>query len=411
MDLSFSPEDEEYRIRLRAWLEKHQAELAGAAGLMQGGGSANILDAIGMAREWQRSLYEAGYVGLSWPKEYGGQEATLTQQVICSEELSRSNTPPLINTIGLTILGPTLVQHGTEDQKRRFLPKILTAEELWCQGFSEPGAGSDLAALRTRAEQDGDTFVVNGQKVWTSMAPIADWCFLLVRTDPSAPKREGISYLLCDMHTPGITVRPLRNAAGGIHFSEVFLEDVRIPATNLVGELHGGWSIARSTLGHERSGLSGVLSLETNLIRLWRTAGTLQRGDGVALDDPTLRRELAQRWIELEGLRHLGFRTLTAQIAGREPGASASVGKLFAAELRSRIAGTALKVEGSLAQVAKRSPHAVDRGRWHAAYFDAIGHSIGGGTAQIQRNTIAERVLGLPRSVPDELVKGGGPGE
>jgi alkylation response protein AidB-like acyl-CoA dehydrogenase len=203
----------------------------------------------------------------------------------------------------------------------------------------------------------------------------------------------------------------LRNAAGGIHFSEVFFEEVRIPGENLVGELHGGWHIARSTLGHERSGLSGVLSLESNLMRLWRTAATLQRGDHVALDDPTVRRKLAQRWMELEGLRHLGYRTLSAQIAGREPGASASVGKLFASELRSRIATTALDVEGPLAQVAKRSPHVVDRGRWHAAYFDAIGHSIGGGTAQIQRNTIAERVLGLPRSVPDEISKGGEAGE
>ncbi len=194
------------------------------------------------------------------------------------------------------------------------------------------------------------------------------------------------------------------------HRPEVFFEDVRVPAANLVGELHAGWQIARSTLGHERSGLAGVLSLESNLMRLWRTAATLPRGDGVALDDTAVRRELAQRWIELEGLRHLGFRTLSAQLAGREPGASASVGKLFASELRSRIAATALRVEGPLAQVAKKSPHTVDRGRWHAFYFDAIGHSIGGGTAQIQRNTIAERVLGLPRSVQGERAEGGGPG-
>jgi alkylation response protein AidB-like acyl-CoA dehydrogenase len=194
MDLSFSAEDEAYRERLRSWLAEHAA--------------------------WQRTLYEAGYVGLAWPREYGGQGASFTEQVICAEELARARTPPLINTIGLSILGPTLVQHGSEAQKAHFLPRILRAEDLWCQGFSEPEAGSDLASLRCRAEQDGDDFVVTGQKVWTSLAPIADWMFLLVRSDPDAGKRDGISYLLCDMKTQGITVRPLRNAAGGMHFSE-----------------------------------------------------------------------------------------------------------------------------------------------------------------------------------------------
>jgi alkylation response protein AidB-like acyl-CoA dehydrogenase len=400
MDLSFSPADEQYRTRLRAWLEEQTARLADAGSVMSTGG--DIMAALQFARDWQRTLWEAGYVGLAWPKEYGGQEASLTEQVIVAEELARVRTPPLINTIGLSILGPTLVAHGTDAQRHRFLPKILTAEELWCQGFSEPEAGSDLAALRTRAVLDGDEFVVSGQKVWTSMAPIADWCFLLVRTDPDAPKREGISYLLCDMRTPGIDVQPLRNAAGGIHFSEMFLDDVRIPRENLVGELHGGWQIVRTTLANERSGLSGVLALEQNLDRLRATAARLTRDGRPVAQDPGIRRELAQRWIEIEGLRHLGYRTLSAQLSGGEPGAGASVGKLFASEVRRRLTHTALAVEGPLAQVTKRSPHVVDRGRWTASYFDAIGHSIGGGTAEIQRSTIAERVLGLPRSVEDD---------
>ena len=250
MDLKFSSEDEAYRARLKQWLRDHAAIAAGMA---------KARDPLQAARDWQRRLWEAGYVGLSWPKEYGGQGASLTQQVIVAEELARAQLPPLINVIGLSILGPTLVLHGTESQKRRFLPKLLAAEELWCQGFSEPGAGSDLPSLRTRAVLEGDTFVVTGQKVWTSLAAISDWCFLLVRTDPDAPKRDGISYLLCDMKTPGITVRPLRNAAGGDqHFNEVFFDGVRIPRENLVGELHGGWKIARSTLDQERSGLSGT---------------------------------------------------------------------------------------------------------------------------------------------------------
>jgi alkylation response protein AidB-like acyl-CoA dehydrogenase len=401
MDLHFSPEDERFRAELRSWLEENTGRLTEASSVMKGAGAANIMDAIQLARDWQKTLWEAGYVGLPWPKEYGGRDASFTEQVIATEELARVNTPPLINTIGLTILGPTLIRHGTEEQRRRYLPKILTAEELWCQGFSEPEAGSDLAGLRTRAELDGDEFVVNGQKVWTSLAPIADWCFLLVRTDPDAPKREGISYLLCDMKTPGLEVNPLLNAAGGMHFSEMFFDDVRIPRANLVGELNGGWQIARTTLEHERSGLSGVLALEQSLARLRRTAAELTRDGAPALDDDAISADLAQLWIEIEGLRHLGYRTLSAQIAGRSPGASASVGKLFASQLRQRIADVALRIEGPLAAVTKKSPHVVDRGRWHAAYFDAIGHSIGGGTAEIQRNTIAERVLGLPRSVQD----------
>ncbi len=401
MDLKFSAEDEAYRQRLRAWLKENVGGGGGSVASAMKGGAAEEGDPLFAARAWPRKLHDAGYVGLAWPKEYGGQEASFTEQVICAEEMARVRTPPLINTIGLSIIGPTLVQHGTEEQKKRFLPRILRADDLWCHGFSEPEAGSDLASLRTRAVLEGDEFVVNGQKVWTSLAFLSDWMFLLVRTDADAPKREGISYLLCDMKTPGIKVRPLRNAAGGQHFSEVFLDDVRIPRENLVGKLHGGWSIARSSLDHERSGLSGVIALEETLGRLWRMAGRVERGSASALEDQSTRRALARHWIEIEGLRHLGFRTLSNQISGLPPGAGASVGKLFASEVRQEMTRTALGVEGPLAPIAKRSPHVVDRGRWHAAYFDALGHSIGGGTSEIMRNVIAEKVLGLPRALDD----------
>ena len=400
MDLKFSAEDEAYRQRLRDWLEQNTGRQGSASALMklaeQSGDAAK--DPLAGARAWPRKLHDAGYLGLEWPKEYGGQDASFTQQVISAEEMARVRTPPLINTIGLSIIGPTLVQHGTEEQKKRFLPRILRADDLWCQGFSEPEAGSDLASLRCRAEIDGDDFVVSGQKVWTSLAPISDWMFMLVRTDPDAPKREGISYLLCEMKTPGITVRPLRNAAGGIHFSEVFFDQVRVPRENLLGQLNGGWAIARSSLDHERSGLSGVIALEETLGRLWRMASNLERGGARAVEDPSTRRMLAQHWIEIEGLRHLGYRTLSDQIAGRPPGAGSSVGKLFASELRQQMTRTALRIEGPLAPVAKKSPHVVDRGRWHAAYFDALAHAIGGGTSEIMRNVIAEKVLHLPRS-------------
>jgi alkylation response protein AidB-like acyl-CoA dehydrogenase len=397
MDLRFSAEDEEYRAKLRKWLEENvEPPQPGAARAARAGG-----DPLKSAREWQCKLYEAGYVGMAWPKQYGGQDASLTEQVITTEELARAKAPGPINGVGLNILGPTLIHHGTEEQRKHFLPRMLRAEDLWCQGFSEPGAGSDLASLQTKALLDGDTFVVNGQKVWTSMGQLADWCFMLVRSDPAAPKRDGISYLLCDMKTPGITVRPLRNAAGGIHFTEVFFDDVRVPREYLVGQLHGGWKIARSSLDHERSGLSGVLGLEDGLQRLWTTASHLQRGDHAALEDPAARRQLAQHWIQVEGLRHLGYRTLSGQIAGRPPGAESSVGKLFSSIVRQEIQKTGLKLLGPLAPVAKKSPHVVDRGRWHAGYFDALGYSIGGGTSEIMRNVIAERVLGLPHSVED----------
>jgi len=395
MDLKFSAEDEEYRQRLRKWLKENTGlgALASESAVMERAASQGadaVKDPLAGARIWPRKLHDAGYVGLEWPKKYGG-----------GEETGRVRMPPLINQIGLTIIGPTLVQHGTEEQKERFLRRILRADDLWCQGFSEPEAGSDLASLRCRAEVKDDEFVVNGQKVWTSLAFLSDWMFLLVRTDPDAPKREGISYLLCDMKTPGITVRPLRNAAGGQHFCEVFLDNVRIPRENLVGKLHGGWAIARSSLDHERSGLAGVMALEETLGRLWRMASKLDRGSQKAVEDPSTRRKLAQHWMEIEGLRHLGYRTLSNQIAGKPPGAGSSVGKLFASEVRQEMTRTALRVEGPLAPVAKKSPHVVDRGRWHAAYFDALAHAIGGGTSEIMRNVIAEKILGLPRSVDD----------
>ena len=400
MDLSFSPADEQYRARLRAWLEEESARLAEAGSVMSTGG--DIMAALQFARDWQRTLWEAGYVGLVWPEEYGGQEASLTEQVIVAEELARVRTPPLINTIGLSILGPTLIAHGTEEQKARFLPRILTAEELWCQGFSEPEAGSDLAALRTRAVLDGDDFVVNGQKVWTSMAPIADWCFLLVRTDPDAPKREGISYLLCDMRTPGIDVQPLRNAAGGIHFSEIFFDDVRIPRENLVGELHGGWQIVRTTLANERSGLSGVLALEQNLERLRSTASRLDRGG----------RPVARGPLDPSG---------AGPAMDRDRGAPPS--RLSHAERPARgwstrgggLGGQALRLGGAPAT----RPHGAADRRPVGPGDEALAprgrpRTLDGGLlrrhrplhrwryGEIQRNTIAERVLGLPRSVEDD---------
>jgi alkylation response protein AidB-like acyl-CoA dehydrogenase len=393
VDLRFSAEDDAYRARLRQWIQDHAA-IAGAIG--------KATDPVQAARDWARRVWQAGYAGLGWPTAFGGHAATLTQQIVVNEQFARAGLPPLINVIGLSIFAPTLILHGTEAQKRRFLPKILSAEELWCQGFSEPGAGSDLPSLRTSARLDGEHFLVNGQKVWTSLAMVSDWCFLLARTDRDAPKREGISYLLCDMTTPGITVRPLRNAGGGEHFCEVYFQDVRIPRENLVGALHGGWKIARSSLDHERSGLAGVVALEGHLARLVKLAATTRRAGGTAIEDAVTRQQLARFWIELEGLRYLGFRAFSDQLAGREPGPSGAVGKLFASRLRQSMARATFDLAGPLAPLTKKSPHVLQKGRVVAGYFDALGYSIGGGTSEIMRNTIAEKVLGLPRTVGDD---------
>lgn len=384
MDLNFSSEDEKYRVGLRKWLEEN-AQYAKFP--------KEPLAMVQKMREWQARLYRAGYVGLAWPREYGGQGATICQQVVASEEFARLGMRPLINMVGLDILGPTLIRHGTEEQKQRFLPKILTAEEIWCQGFSEPEAGSDLASLRTRAKLDGNEFVVTGQKVWTSLGPIAHWMFLLVRTDPDAPKHEGISYLLCEMKSPGVQVRPLRNAAGGFHFSEVFLDEVRVPVENLVGELNGGWKIARSSLEHERSGLAGVVELEKGI----RDVQTMAARTG----DIELIRRASHLWVEVQGLRYLGYRTLSTQLSGRDPGSVASMGKLFATELRQRVTKLALEIQGERAQLIKKSPYAEENGRWQVKYLDALPYTIGGGTSEILRNVIAERFLGLPRSVEE----------
>lgn len=389
MDLRFSEEDEAFRRRVREWLKENLSREQKTAGRT---------DALAQAKAWQRRLHDAGFVGLAWPKRYGGQEAPATQQAILNEEMARAGAPPLINTIGLTILAPTLIQFGTEAQKERFLPKILTAEELWCQGFSEPGAGSDLASLQTRAVEDGDHLVVSGQKVWTSLGPIADWCFLLVRTDASAAKQDGISYLLMNMKSPGVTVRPLRQITGKTHFSELFLEEVRVPKENLVGEKNRGWTVAKASLSHERSGLAGVVEIEKLLSKLVLLARSQKRGERTALESPLFRQRLAQLYIEKEALKYIGYRVLSVQVRGVEPGPEASVGKLLASEMRQRMMEVALSAEGLQAQVMKGSALTVDRAKWQMLYLDARAYTIGGGTSEVMRNIIAERILGLPKS-------------
>jgi alkylation response protein AidB-like acyl-CoA dehydrogenase len=349
------------------------------------------------AKVWQRKVHAAGYLALGWPREYGGQGADIMRQTIVNEEMVRARAPGLVGMMGIQMVGPTLIQHGTEEQRRRHLPKILSAEEVWCQGYSEPGAGSDLASLRTRAELVGDEFVVNGQKVWTSNAQFADWMFCLVRTDPSAPKHGGISYLLIDMRTPGITVRPLVQMTGDAGFNEVFFEDVRVPRTNLVGRLNDGWQVANATLAHERNMLGSTTRTQQTFQRLLRLAQTQRRNGGPASRDPVVRQRLADLAIRVETMKLEAYRQLTDALRGRPPGIAASVNKLVTTELNHDLARAALEILGSYAPLDRRSARVRDRGVWPLDFMFSLGLIIGGGTSQIQKNIIAERGLGMPK--------------
>jgi alkylation response protein AidB-like acyl-CoA dehydrogenase len=290
-----------------------------------------------------------------------------------------------------------LIQFGSDEQKRRYLPRILTADDIWCQGYSEPGSGSDLASLKTRAELVGDEFVINGQKVWTSNAQIADWMFCLVRTDPDAPKHRGISYVLIDMKTRGITVRPLVQMTGDAGFNEVFFEDVRVPRGNLVGELNHGWQVANATLAHERNMLGSTTRTQQMLHGLLRVAQTRRRYGRPASEDPIIRQKLADLMIRVETMKYHSLRQLTDALKQRHVGIGASVNKLVSTELNHDIAALALEIMGNYGPLARRSAHVVDRGVWPYEFMFTLGLIIGGGTSQIQKNIISERGLGMPR--------------
>jgi alkylation response protein AidB-like acyl-CoA dehydrogenase len=393
MDLSFSAEEEAFRREVRTWLRRNVPRRQRDERPLEYGDPKRIAQ----AKAWQRTVYEAGYLALGWPREYGGRGADLMRQTIVNEEMVCARAPGLIGMMGIQMVGPTLIQHGTEAQRRRYLPKILTGEEIWCQGYSEPGAGSDLASLRTRAEIVGDEFVVNGQKVWTSNAQYADWMFCLVRTDPEAPKHGGISYLLIDMKTPGITVRPLVQMTGDAGFNEVFFEDVRVPRENLVGRLNDGWQVANATLAHERNMLGSTTRTQQSFAALLRLAQRQRRNGAPASKDPVVRQRLADLAIRVETMKLEAYRQLTAALRGRPPGIAASVNKLVTTELNHDLAAAALDVLGSFAPLARRDPRARDHGIWPIDFMFSLGLVIGGGTSQIQKNIIAERGLGMPK--------------
>ena len=379
MQLRDSPEEAAFREEVRAWLADNLTD-----DLRGGRGGAARFEEWG--REWSRNLGEAGYAALTWPKEYGGGGAPYSHQAILLEELARSQAPGHIGVIGLGMAGPTIIVHGTDEQKARYLPRILSAEEIWCQGFSEPGAGSDLASVRTRAELQDGRYVVNGQKVWSSYAHLADWCILVTLSDPDAPRYQGLTYLLVDMHSPGVEVRPLTQITGEAEFNEIFFADVEVPAENVIGEPGQGWQVAMTTLMHERAALGFALSgaFEVAVGKL------LELARGRELDD-RLRDRIAETWIELQALKWTNYRALTRLMETGAPGPEASVPKLHWSEANQRLGKLALELLGPEAQVMERD------GYWQWLQLRSRGNTIEAGTSEILRNIVAERVLGLPK--------------
>jgi hypothetical protein len=387
VDLLYSPDNEAFRAEIRAWLETALPAL----------GPKPDPDEWPARRAfdtgWQRQLFEAGYAGLNWPAEVGGRGATPTQHLIFLEETERAGAPYVgCNFVGLLHAGPTLVAEATDEQKQRHLPAILCGDEVWCQGFSEPGAGSDLASLQTKAVRDGNHYVINGQKIWTSFAHIADQCELLVRTDPDAPKHKGITWLIMPMDSPGIEVRPMRTIAGSSEFCEMFLTDVRVPVANRVGDENDGWRVAMVTFSFERgTAFVGELIRSTELLRrLANLARTTPRSDGTAWDDDGIRRDLGHMAAELDALWALCRRTVTqAEQGGGVPGLGGSVFKLSYSELRHRMGDLAMKILG-------RGGLQIDDEHVRG-WIHAMSMTIAAGTSQIQRNIVAERMLGMPK--------------
>ncbi len=400
MDFSYTPEQEAFRAELRAFLERQHAELFGRQGLASN--SVSFLDVTDDAdwerlMEYHRRLYNAGYLALHWPKEYGGAGADPVTLAIYQDEVLRLGLPMYgANQVAIDRIGPTIILMGTEEQRRRYLPKMLTGEEIWSQGYSEPNAGSDLASLRTSAVIDGDHFVVNGQKVWTSVAHRSDFQCLLVRTDFNAPKHRGISYLLVDMHSPGITIRPLVQITGERGFNEVFYDNVRVPRKNLVGELNQGWQVSIATLMYERISGGARHPVERDLERLIEVTRRVEFGGMPAHRHPYVREKLAQFSIEARALRLARYRALTA-MGKKAPGPESSFGKLLATEINLRLALFADELLGPYNGLAPDSIGAVDGGRWSQKLIGARALTIAAGSSEIQHNIIGERILGLPK--------------
>jgi alkylation response protein AidB-like acyl-CoA dehydrogenase len=388
VDLTLSPSELAFRDELRAWL---QANHPGTPPRDERG-------SFEFRRSWQRRLHEAGWAGISWPERYGGRGASLIEQAIFNEEIVRARMPQLANVLGLAMGGPTVIAHGTEEQRQRYLAPILSADEIWCQGFSEPESGSDLASLKTRATKNGGEWVVTGQKVWTTYAQHAKWCMLLARTEPDAPRHKGLTYFLMDMDQEGVQVRPLRQITGEAEFNELFIEEARVPEENIIGGEGNGWPVAITTLMHERATLAFGLQISVQIAiselveHVRRTPGRDGRPAG---EDPLVRQRLAQLMIESEVLRLNAYRSLSATVHGGVPGPEGSLGKWHWSEVNQALTELAMEVSGGSALTIEADGDGDQD--WTYRFLRARANSIEGGTTEILKNIVAERVLGLPR--------------
>jgi alkylation response protein AidB-like acyl-CoA dehydrogenase len=379
MDFTYPPEAESFRVEIRSWLEAHLGDRHRNLQIGRG----HDPEQLALAREWNRILADAGYAAITWPREWGGRDASIMEQVVFAEEMHRAGAPGAINVIGLPNIAPSIIAHGTPEQQQRFLPRMLRGDDIWCQGFSEPGAGSDLASLQCRAVRDGDVYVVNGQKVWTTLGPIADWCELLVRTDPNAPKHKGITALLVDLSLPGIEKRPLVTITGEPEFGEIFFTDARVPAEALLGHENEGWKVAMTTLTNERG---GVAALHLRVRGRVQEIVTQARELGM-LDDPRMRERLARVYLHGELLKLLADRAISGQLHGRPGGPESSLVKLVWSETELELAALASDLWG---------PEGLSGAPGHGL-VGARSMGIAGGTTQVQKNIIAQRILGLPR--------------
>ena len=390
MDFTFTPEQEAFRAEVRAFLrDQLPPDWVGADNALDD-------DAFEFGREFLRKLAPRNWIAPAWPKEYGGLGLGLWEQVVFNEEMAYRRAP-LINMAAVGYLGPTIMMYGSEEQKRQHLPGITSGEVQWCQGYSEPGSCSDLASLQTRAVQDGDDFIISGQKIWTSQAHYADWMFMLARTDPDAPKHKGISYFLLDMKSPGVTVRPLVNMANQHGFNEVFFENVRVPRSGLLGELDRGWYMAATTLDFERSSVTGSAGSRRTLEELTAFTKETKANGKLLFELPLVRHQLSGLWIELTLSRFLSYRVVSLQERGLVPNHEASIVKVFNSEYSQRLARAGLQILGLYGQLQPESPYARLRGRFERSYVSSIGATIAAGTSEIQRGIIATRGLGLPR--------------
>ncbi len=393
MDFNDTPEEAAFRTEARNWLDAN-AKLRGPddppAELLADRSDAETTRA---AQAWQKKKSEAGWACLTWPAEYGGRGATAMQSVIWGQEESKFLTPPNIFGIGIGMCGPTILTHGTDEQKKRWIPKLVTGEEIWCQLFSEPDAGSDLAGLRASAARDGDDWVVNGQKTWTTGAQFCDWGIVVVRSDPNVKKHAGLTYFVVDMHSPGIEIRPITQINGGQGFNEVFFSDVRIPDANRISEIGNGWAVAITTLMNERASIGGGGGGSVG--ELVRLAQQVELNGRPAIQDSAVRHRIADFYTRIKGVKMTGNRTLSALSQGKTPGPEASLGKLIGARVMQEMASFAMEIQGGASSV-QDDTYSPQGGDWQERYLSIPGLRIAGGTDEILRNIIAERVLGLP---------------